>query len=97
MEALKSEIPASGPVRQRAIFAPFWCQIEHEELPLKRRCELVGMPRATAYCRIDAVSRQACEHESDLQLRALIDEQYTVCMGAGVCWTTSLSGACGET
>lgn len=54
-----------------------WIEIEHEELPLTRQCELASVPRATVYRRIDAASRQACEDESDLQLRALIDDEYT--------------------
>jgi len=48
-----------------------------EKLQLTRQCELASVPRATVYRRIDAASRQACEDERDLKLRALIDEQYT--------------------
>jgi hypothetical protein len=54
-----------------------WIEPGHERLPLRRQCELAGVPRATVYRRIDAASRQACEDESDLALRALIDEEYT--------------------
>lgn len=54
-----------------------WIEAGHEKLPLTRQCELASVPRATVYRRIDAASRQACEDESDLKLRALIDEQYT--------------------
>lgn len=54
-----------------------WIESGHEQLPLRRQCELAGVPRATVYRRIDAASRQACEDESDLALRALIDEEYT--------------------
>ena len=54
-----------------------WIEPEHKKLPLTRQCELAGVPRATVYRRIDAASRQAEEDESDLKLRALIDEEYT--------------------
>lgn len=54
-----------------------WIEPGHEQLPLRRQCELASVPRATVYRRIDAASRQACEDESDLALRALIDEEYT--------------------
>lgn len=54
-----------------------WIEIEHEKLPLTRQGELASVPRATVYRRIDAASRQAREDESDLRLRALIDEEYT--------------------
>ena len=35
------------------------------------------MPRATVYRRLDAALRQARKDEEDLELRALIDEEYT--------------------
>jgi len=54
-----------------------WIEAGHEKLPLTRQCELASVPRATVYRRIDAASRQACEDESDLKLRVLIDEEYT--------------------
>ena len=54
-----------------------WIEAGHEKLPLTRQCELASVSRATVYRRIDAASRQACEDESDLKLRALIDEEYT--------------------
>ena len=54
-----------------------WIEPEHAKLPLTRQCELAGVPRATVYRRIDAATRQACEDEDDLKLRALIDEEYT--------------------
>ena len=54
-----------------------WIEAGHKKLPLTRQCELASVPRATVYHRIDAASRQACEDESDLKLRALIDEEYT--------------------
>ena len=54
-----------------------WIEAGHEKLPLTRQCELVSVPRETVYRRIDAASRQACEDESDLKLRVLIDEEYT--------------------
>lgn len=54
-----------------------WIETGHEKLPVTRQCELASVPRATVYRQIDAASRQACEDESDLQLRTLIDEEYT--------------------
>ena len=54
-----------------------WIEAGHAKLPLTRQCELASVPRATVYRRIDAASRQACEDESDLKLRVLIDEEYT--------------------
>lgn len=54
-----------------------WLEPKHAKLPLRRQCELAGVPRATVYRRIDAVARQACEDEDDLKLRTLIDEEYT--------------------
>ena len=53
-----------------------WIEAWHEKLPLTRQCELARVTRATVYRRIDAASRQACEDESDMQLCALIDEEY---------------------
>jgi putative transposase len=54
-----------------------WIEPEHAELPLTRQCELAEVPRATAYRRLAAGTRQAQQDEEDLKLRALIDEEYT--------------------
>ena len=55
-----------------------WIEPEHADLPLTRQCELAGVPRATVYRRLEAMVRQQREdHEDDLMLRALIDEEYT--------------------
>jgi hypothetical protein len=54
-----------------------WIEAGHEKLPLTRQCELASVPHATVYRLIDAAFRQACQDESDLKLRALIDQQYT--------------------
>jgi putative transposase len=54
-----------------------WIESDAAAPPLTRQCELAGVPRATVYRRLDAVSRPAHEGEEDLKLRALIDEEYT--------------------
>lgn len=54
-----------------------WVEPDHAELPLTRQCELAGVPRASVYRRLTALSRQAGEKADDLKLRALIDEEYT--------------------
>ncbi len=47
------------------------------EVPLAMQCELAGVPRSSAYRRLEAAVRTQCESEQDLKLRELIDEQYT--------------------
>ena len=54
-----------------------WIEPGYAKLTLSRQCELAGVPRATVYRRIETASRQACQNEYDLKLRALIDEEYT--------------------
>jgi len=54
-----------------------WIGSDTAAPPLRRQCELAGVPRATVYRRQDAASRQAHEDEVDLKLCALIDEEYT--------------------
>lgn len=48
-----------------------------DDMPLTMQCELAGVPRSTVYRRLEAAARQECLDEEDLQLRALIDEEYT--------------------
>jgi len=48
-----------------------------DEVPLATQCELAGVPRSTVYRRREAAARAQCGDEEDLQLRALIDEEYT--------------------
>ena len=54
------------------------CRIEagHEKL-LLTPMQTASVPRATVCRWIDAASRQTCKDESDLKLRALIDDEYT--------------------
>lgn len=54
-----------------------WIEPEYVELPLSRRCDLAGVPRATVYQRLGAATRRSREDADDLTLRALIDEEYT--------------------
>jgi putative transposase len=54
-----------------------WIEPKHAKLPLRRQCELAGVPRSSAYRSIDAANRQMRETEDDLRLRTLIDEEYT--------------------
>ncbi len=49
----------------------------NDEVPLAMQCELAGIARSTVYRRLEAAARVRCEDEEDLQLRALIDEEYT--------------------
>lgn len=49
-----------------------------EEVPLSVQCELSGVPRSSVYRRLDAAARVECEKAEDLELRSLIDEQYTI-------------------
>ena len=48
-----------------------------DEVPLAVQCELAGVPRSTVYRRREAAARTQCGDEEDLQLRALIDGEYT--------------------
>jgi putative transposase len=41
------------------------------------QCELAGVPRSSAYRRMEAACRRQLEDAEDLKLRALIDEEYT--------------------
>jgi len=62
-------------VSQEARFG--WIEPEHETLPLKRQCELAGVPRSSVYRWLEMAGRPAVDEEEDLKLQALIDEQYT--------------------
>lgn len=48
-----------------------------DEVPLAIQCELAGVPRSSAYRRMDAACRVQLEDAEELKLRALIDEEYT--------------------
>jgi len=48
-----------------------------DEMPLTMPCELASIPRSSVYRRMEAAARQQCLDEEDIQLRALIDEEYT--------------------
>jgi len=48
-----------------------------DKVPLAMQCELAGVPRSTVYRRLEAAARVQSEDEEDLQLRALIDGEYT--------------------
>ena len=48
-----------------------------DEMPLAMQCELASVPRSSVYRRLEAAARQQCLDEEDLQLRGLIDEEYT--------------------
>lgn len=48
-----------------------------DKVPLAMQCELAGVPRSTVYRRLGAAGRAQSEDEEDLQLRALIDGEYT--------------------
>jgi len=54
-----------------------WIEPVGADLPMTRQCELAGVPRATVYRRLEAAKQPARENEEDLNLRALIDEEYT--------------------
>jgi putative transposase len=41
------------------------------------QCELASIPRSSVYRRMEAAARQQCLDEEDVELRALIDEEYT--------------------
>ncbi|SFH05847.1 putative transposase [Duganella sp. CF458] len=48
-----------------------------DEVPLTMQCELASIPRSSVYRRMEAAARQQCLDEEDVELRALIDEEYT--------------------
>lgn len=48
-----------------------------DKVPLAMQCELAGVPRSSAYRRMDAACRVQLEDAEDLKLRELIDEEYT--------------------
>jgi putative transposase len=53
-----------------------WIERDHE-VPLTMQCELASIPRSSVYRRMEAAARQQCLDEEDVELRALIDEEYT--------------------
>lgn len=50
---------------------------QSDDMPLAVQCDLASVPRSSVYRRLEAAARQHCLDEEDLQLRALIDEEYT--------------------
>jgi putative transposase len=48
-----------------------------DDMPLAMQCELASVPRSSVYRRLEAAARQQCLDEEELELRALIDREYT--------------------
>ena len=48
-----------------------------DEVPLAMQCELAAVPRSSVYRRLEAAARPPSVVEEDVQLKALIDEEYT--------------------